>query len=398
MRLTAAVATVLVLAGTLAGCLAPSAAKACEGAGAGDGASCASRAMNATATPGLPNASFVEGANDTPIPASLASPPQWRVGEWWTITEKDAFEPTTYTTTQVVAGIDPGAFLVGMPVGAFSTPIMVLHLPGFGQVSRLDLSYDVHNCPFEPLKFPLTDGEKWDTEFECLPMSAVVHVVNTSIATVNMTGRGGHFLLTYDANAQTITSIVAEQYATVQVTAHGFGYKGVVTVPHQFKLVFQQGRIGPLFNQTLSASPPQETRVVPETFDQVSFVIFVGNFLPLLNPAVPDTADGIYQETVTAPNGTSFQATMLPAERGLKFFFFTEPEPGGTWKFQHVVAGPGVVEAEGIAYHVYNVDLPAGTVSMPLMNGKSMNDGGGAGEEPALGAASAPPPIEALRS
>ncbi|MHB8586083.1 MAG: hypothetical protein ACYDDF_09670 [Thermoplasmatota archaeon] len=378
--------------GAFAGCLGASSGPGCTASASSTGGICKESVGNGTSVMGLPNATFVEGTNTTPIPSTLAVPPTWRVGEWWTISEKDAYEDTTYTTTQIVAGIDPQSFLVGMPEKAFSTPIMVLHLPGFGQVSRTDLSYDVHNCPFEPLKFPLTEGEHWATEFECIPLNATVHLVNSTVAVVNMTGQAGHFLITYDANEQTITSLVDQGYSTVKVTGHGFGYQGIVTVPHQFRLVFRQDRIGPALNGTLSPSAPTETRTIPDTFDQVSFVIFLGNFLSLVNPTVPNAAAGYYQETVTAPNGTSFQETMLPNEKGLKFSFFTEPEPGGTWKFQHVVAGPGIAEAEGIAYHVYNVDLPSGNVSMPLMHGKAMNAGNSTVDPP--GEAASVDPLE----
>jgi hypothetical protein len=369
--------------GVFSGCLGPAPAGTCASADSSRAAACPPALVNETSIPGLPNATFVESTNETPIPATLAAPPQWRVGEWWTIKVADAFDGKTFDATQVVAGTEPSSFLVGMPATAFSTQIMVLHMPGFGQVSRADLSYDVHNCPFEPLKFPLTDGKTWSTKFECNPVSAVVHVTSPTVAVVNLTGPGGRFLVTYDSTVQAITSIVDQNYGTVQVTGHGFGYRGVVTVPHQFRLVFQQARLlVPVFNGTPTPAQPSDTRTIPQTFDQVSFVIILGNILPIVRPGAPDQAAGYYQETVTAPNGTTFQGTMLPSERGLKLLFFTSPEPGGTWKFTHVVAGPGIAEAEGIAYHVYNVDLPSGTVSMPLMNGKAMTDGNSTAQNP----------------
>ncbi|MHB8586230.1 MAG: hypothetical protein ACYDDF_10415 [Thermoplasmatota archaeon] len=360
------------LVSIFAGCLSSGPSTSCS-----TGSACAAGGrVQGQSVAGLPNATFDESTNTTPIPSTLAAPPMWRIGEWWSVKVSDVYDGKSYESTRVVAGEEPASYLVGMPDTEFRTELMVLHMPGFGQVAKEDVSYDVHNCPFAPLKFPLTEGASWDTQFECVKIHAVAHVVNATLAVVNLTNSGGfHMLVTYDTNVQDITKIAYDNYGTVEVTGHGFGYKGVVTVPHMFRLVFQQARIGPGLNGNLTPSAPTETRVIDNTFERLSFAIILGPLAPLLHPGAPNEAVGFYQETVTAPNGTAFQLSMLPNEQGIKLAFYMVDKPGGTWKFQHIAAGPGIVEAEGVAYHVYNIDLPSGKVSMPLMAGSmsSMN-------------------------
>jgi hypothetical protein len=166
--------------------------------------------------------------------------------------------------------------------------------------------------------------------------------------------------LTYDATLGEVRKIVYEGYATVEVTGHGYGYEGVVTVPHMFKLVFQNARVaGVLDGATAPATGVDETVKVDPTFDRVSFVVILGN----LQPGVP-TAAGYYRETVTAPDGTVYDTTYAPPETGgaYKLAYFTAEHPGGDWSFRHVAAGPGIVLAEGIAYHVYDIELPSGRI------------------------------------
>lgn len=313
-----------------------------------------------------------KSANDTP---TLDAPPVWRGGEWWRVKVTDAFDHKTYEGTRVVAGVERGAgatgvsgagkegaqYLVGMPRDAFSNELMVLHLPGFGQVAQDDLSFQVHNCPFEPVKFPLKDGLTWSTKFECRDFHAQAKVTSPTTAEIEMKNAGERMVLTYDAKVHEITKIVFDNYATLEVVDHGYSYAGVVTVPHMFHLVFQQSRTGPLLKGSSPDAPTDVVKVDP-TYDRVSFVIILGSALPFVSPTAPDQAAGYYDEKVTAPDGKVYEASMLPHEAGLKLAYFMVARPGGDWTFQHVVAGPGIAVAEGIAYHVYDVDLPSGRV------------------------------------
>jgi len=296
-------------------------------------------------------------ANDAP---TLDAPPVWREGEWWKVRVTDAFDHKSYEGLRVVAGKEGDKYLVGMPRDSFKNELMVLHLPGFGQVSQDDLTFEVHNCPFEPLKFPLKEGLTWQTKFECRDFGAQAKVTSPTTADVTMSNANERMVLTYHPSLHEVTKIAFDNYATLEVKDHGYDYKGVVTVPHMFHLVFQQSRIGPLLGPGTSPSAPTETVKVDPTYGRVSFVIILGNALPFIQPGAPDAAGGYYNEKVTGPDGKAYESTMLPSESGLKLSYFMADKPGGDWQFQHVVAGPGIAVAEGIAYHVYDVDVPSG--------------------------------------
>lgn len=297
-------------------------------------------------------------------PATLAAPPQWRSGEWWDVKVTDAFDGKSYTSKRVVAGTEGDQYLVGMPKDKFSNELMVLHIPGFGQVSMDTLGFQVHNVYFDPLKFPLTDGLQWDTKFEGRPFSATANVKSPTIAEVDLknANTGEHMHLTYDATMHEVTKLVFDNYATLEVTDHGYGYQGLITVPHMFHLVFQQARIGPVLSGNQEALPPIESVKVDDTYDRVSFVEILGSVLPLLQPGAPSPAAGYYKETATSPDGKTYTTEMLPSESGLKLGYFMVDKPGGMWSFQHVAAGPGIVESEGIAYHVYDIEMPSGHI------------------------------------
>ncbi len=318
-------------------------------------------AVNATAGGGLNLQSMASGA--PPVDAAkptLDAPPQWRQGEWWTVKVTDGFDGGVYTGTRIVAGMEPDDYLVGMPQGEFSDQLMVLHIPGFGQVSKKDLSFDVHNKNFAPLNFPLTEGKEWDTAFEGRPIHAKAHVTSPTEAVISLQGANDHMNVTYDATLGEIKKIAYDGYADLEVTGHGYGYQGVVTVPHMFKLVFQNARVAGVLDGSAAPQPGvDETVTVDPTFDRVSFVILLGN----LQAGVP-TAAGYYRETVTGPDGTSYDLQYAPPEDAgaYKMGFFTAQHPGGDWKFHHVAAGPGIAMAEGIAYHVYQIDLPSGRI------------------------------------
>lgn len=297
----------------------------------------------------------------TSVP-TLDSPPQWRSGEWWSVRLTDAFDHKTFEAKRVVAGKELDKYLVGMPREAFSNELMVLHMPGFGQIGMNDLSFDVHNVAFQPVKFPLTEGLKWDTKFEGRTFHAIASVKSPTLAEVDFTNDAKeHMHLTYDATIGEVTKFVFDNYATYEVTGHGYDYQGIVTVPHMFHLVFQQSRTGPVLAGS-TPKGPQESVNVDTTFDRVSFVILAGSFVPFLQPSAPDAAAGYYKETVTGPDGKTYEMQVMPSETGLKTAYFMVDKPGGIWSFQHVVGGPGIVVAEGIAYHVYDIELPSGHI------------------------------------
>lgn len=325
------------------------------------------------------------------IPApTLETAPNWQLGEWWEIELTDRFVGKSYNSYRVVAGAEREAFLVGMPTHDFSNDLMVLHVPGFGQVMKDDLSFEVHDCPFHPLKFPLEKDETWQTQFECRDVTATVDEVDGHIAKVTLIGNNDHITVTYDAQMRAITEMDLAGYAKYSVVGHGYDFhdtlanlEGLVTVPHMHDVIFQHGRIGgglgfggPVAG--FGASAPMDTVPVDPTYDRVSFVIILGNLWSLLPPEVQDVTPvgGYYQEIATAPDGSQYTLDMMPTEPAeWKIATFKHDNPDGDWTFEHTAAGPGIAMAEGIAYHVYDVELPSGRI-LPSVGEHQHGDGG----------------------
>lgn len=308
-------------------------------------------------------------------PPTLASAPKWQLGEFWKVELTDRFVGSSYTTHRVVAGQETNAFLVGMPTHDFSNDFMVLHVPGFGQVMKDDLSFETHDCMFEPLKFPLEVDATWQTKFECRDVTAIVESVEGNMAVVNIIGNNDNIRVVYDAEMRTIVEMDLAGYAVYKVVEHGFdfhealpSFEGQVTVPHMHDVIFQHGRVGGAANfggpaLGFGADAPFDVVNVDPTYDRVSFVIILGNIWGLVPLPADPPAGGYYSELATAPDGTEYSLTMTPVEPGpLKIATFKHDDPDGDWNFQHMAVGPGLAMAEGIAYHVYDVVLPEGTL------------------------------------
>jgi hypothetical protein len=286
---------------------------------------------------------------------TLERAPKWKMGEWWEIRLTDDFTGATVTTTRVVAGQEGENYLVGMPRDAWENGFMVLHVPGFGEVLRNDLSYEVHDKRFEPLNFPIHEGKTWTTSFEGRKVDAVVTSVEGTRARVWLSGASDQINVTYDAEAGEIVRFEKKNYATYEVVGHGFGHEGIVTVPHMHDVVFMQFRLAGVVG---GGPSPFDEVTVDSTYDRVSFVLILGTVIPDFSS--PNT---IYREKATAPDGTVYEHTLTAADGpGLRVFDYQHDRPGGKWTFEHVALGPGIVGTEGIAYHVYDVVLPEGRI------------------------------------
>lgn len=334
----------LILGSALAGCIGAKDAPKAESSGAEAPASGA----GGGAGPAAQRAGLA--------PRTLDAPPQLAVGEWWNIEATDVFDGATYVATRVVAAIDGDTYLVGMPADDFVNALMVLHLPGFGEVGRADLSFEIHDQLYEPVKFPLAVGKKWATQFEGRAVDAEVMEAGGATARVQFDGANDHFNVTYDAALGEVSLWGNAAYMTYKIVDHGFDYTGLVTVPHEHDLIFVQARIGGALGPGLQPAPPTEEVEVDPTYDRVSFVLLAGTFLPST-----DAPHGVYLERVTAPDGTEFELQVLPTDApGFHAAYYQMDQPGGKWSFVHVAGGPGLVLTEGIAYHVYDIDLATG--------------------------------------
>jgi hypothetical protein len=308
------------------------------------------------------------GTSGAPVPddlnRTLASAPDWRVGEWWRVEVTDVFSNQPRQVTRVVAGVEGDHYLIGMPRDSFSHEVMVLHVPGFGHVDQLDHGFEIHDVLFIPIQFPLEEGRTWDTAFEGRPMTAEITQVSADEATVRMERYDNNDQLVewidaaYDVALGEYRSMTISGYATVEVLDHGFGYEGVVTVPHEHDVVFIHGRVAGAVSAGGGEGPvggPTETIVVDSTYQRVSFIILLGD----LDPSLPGL--GAYSLKATAPDGTVYEDAKAPGDGpGYQISYYGHDSPGGSWDVEYTAAGPGLAFIEGIAYHVFDISLPDG--------------------------------------
>ena len=297
--------------------------------------------------------------------ASLDAPPEWVLGEWWTIHAVSALDGTTYDITRVVAGKEGPDYLVGMPIDAFDDEIMVLHHPGMGLVQKASLGYETHDFLFAPLQFPLQEGDSWDSLWQSAT-GVVTHTVEAvdpigGTAEIVMTGQQPA-RYTYDANLGAIRSFDAPGYMSWEVTGHGFDHEGTVRVPHSHDMTFFHGRLGPVVPVVQSqgivgaltgsplcppaggpcadAAPPVETINISEGYDRASFSIIILD-LPAFQFGAPVTAGG-YQVTATAPDGTVFESSLLPTDTsGISLETWAYEDPEGIWDLTTLAVGAG---------------------------------------------------------
>lgn len=303
---------------------------------------------------------------------TLTEVPEWRLGEWWDIKVTDLFTGTERMVKRVVAGTDFDSYLVGFPLDGFSNDILVLHIPGYGDISRSNLSYEVHDAVFEPLQFPLVQGETWITAFEGRAVQATVTEVTATQATIHLVSPQGppgptgqspaptdDITVTYDAEIGEIVSYHGVNYADYEVTGHGYGYTGTVRVPHSHDLIFQNGRIAMVVDATNlqnAPAPMTDTFDVDGLYDRVGFVAILGEVL-----GQPVTT-GYYKLVATDPNGETYTAEALPGGPALQITFFGAEKPVGQWTVEYTAGGGGIAVIEGIGYHSIDFELPSGCV------------------------------------
>jgi hypothetical protein len=359
--------TTLLLVGALAGCFQADEAPADLNETAGGG--------NVTIDESRPDPVFedvVTGPSAQPdAAATLAAAPELRVGEWWRVQLHDPFTGEDTEFIRVLAAIQGDTYVFGMPHEGWWKEAVVFHTPAFGDVNKADLSYNTHDILFTPLKFPLEDGQSWETEFSGGGvMTAAVEVMDETRAKITFTsaGGGGPFgpvnaalggggdnvvlELIYDA---AIHEVVEFNHGTVQFTVvdHGYDFEGWVTVPRGEQLVFFHGRIGPGIDLNTSPAPPVETVSIAGGFNRMSFITVAQAVGPAGGPSCSETATG--------PDGTTYATDLTPCA-GFRIDFHEAKEPDGDWSLQHVAGGAAVVFIEGIAYHQYDIHLPDGAI------------------------------------
>jgi hypothetical protein len=303
------------------------------------------------------------------VNATLLEAPTLVEGEWWRIELVDGLTGTTTQFVRVVAKVEDGLYVIGMPHEGWWKEAVIFHSPGFGDVNK-DLSHRAHDVPFQPVKFPLDEGATWETAWESpAPVTATVAVESPTTARITFTGtncglfgfvgqcpnpaQGVIAELVYDAAMHEVVEATFQTH-TWRVIEHGYGFEGWITVPRSEHLTFFHGRLGApavdIFQGALVA-PPMETVSIDGGFNRVSFILGVGN---ILTPGV----GGAYRETATAPDGTAYTLEAIPGGP-FQIEFFEHANPDGDWQLEHLAVGPGFVFIEGIAYHQYDIHLPS---------------------------------------
>ena len=354
---------------TLAGCANPSAEQAPEAPGGSqyvdpDGDYSVDR-------PSLPR--------DPPLPGerTLEEVPVWRLGEWWQYRVQDQFTGLSRDVLRIVAGTEFGNYLVGFPADAFSNDVLVLHVPGYGDIKADDISYSAHDVPYVPLQFPLREGDSWTTFFESEgnELTFVVDSTDNQTAQLSASGGQGAGTFTYDAEVGEITRWISPGYADYEIVDHGYNYTGLVRVPHDHDLVFFHGRTllvndvsAPFIPDPASFEPktPDEFVEIDGGYDRLSFAIILLDVAGAVAGGLAQvgTAAGVYQITATAPDGTVYEDTLHAGDgMSIKVTFFGHDNPVGTWSIRAIAGGAGAALLEGIGYHSIEIDMPSGCVA-----------------------------------
>jgi hypothetical protein len=291
--------------------------------------------------------------------ATLAAPPKLKPGEWWRIRFLAPLSGEQVEFVRVVAAVQDGAYVMGMPHEGWFKEAVAFHSPPFGDVNA-DLSYNTHNSKFEPVKFPLTDGATWETEFAAMPLTATAKVLDESTAEVEFWMQPGEptplgvlmglvmgnqgdapmVRLTYDARQHEVVKFESGPIG-YEVIEHGYGFEGWVTVP--------RGEETPIDHGMAPGQSPMAMKVPVEGgFNRLTMMHFVGGVGP-----------GAYRVRTVAPDGTEQVTEALPST-GMMVRFYEATNPDGAWTLEGLVAGAGFAYAMGIAYHQYDIHLPDG--------------------------------------
>ncbi|HUR69049.1 MAG TPA: hypothetical protein VM370_07360 [Candidatus Thermoplasmatota archaeon] len=298
------------------------------------------------------------------LDATTQAAPELVRGEWWRIRFHSSFFDEAPEFVRVVASVEPDGYVVGMPHEGWFKEAIAYHAPAFGDVGR-DLSYELHNVRFEPLRFPLVEGASWTTMFGTSEFVATVESADLWTATVRFdppasdpdptdaalallspidTSAG--MRLTYDARQHEVVTF-GSLVGTWEVVEHGYGFEGWVTVPRGLHTAIDYG-------QFLPATPGEpivtRTQAIEGGFNRLT--LLHGIFA--LGP-------GAYRITDTAPNGTTFESEVVGND-AFTVRFYEASDPDGEWTLEDVVAGPGGTYTMGMAYHQYDIHLPEGTV------------------------------------
>lgn len=276
----------------------------------------------------------------------VQDPPSWIPGEYWTVEVDSTLLEEPVRWTRIVGGLTTEHYLIGQPAGEASPAALLLHVPGMGEVSFQNLSYDIHGETFTPVQFPLEDGTTWQTRFEGDPVNATASVQRDVVHIEYCCSR--NITAVYDPDVRGISEMdVDDGFLSYEVLDHGFAFDGAVEIPAQRELLFMEGQVAGALGASGGVGPPVGQAEVPEEVDRVAFTQIVGN-AGLGSPV----ETGVYLERATLPNGTTYTTEQAASTDGLAVSFHDVGNASGTWRFDHVAAGPGMAFTEGIGYQL----------------------------------------------
>lgn len=304
-----------------------------------------------------------ENASTDRDPASLEEPPEWEVGEWWTVEIGGGDEPAR-NVTQVVTARHGDTYHVGAAAEDFNDAVVLNHWPPLGEIG-MGLTWSVHNTLMEPFRFPLEEGKSWETDWWGFEgHTAEVLSVDGLEATLRVgDGTGDNGTYTYDAGMETITSFRWNGDSEHRVTGHGTGFEGEVVVPHgRVRHFTARGSAAfgpeagpqPCHPPAPCGSPATPTASVDVSQPEAS-VALLAESTDLQNASTP----GYFRETATSPDGETFQLQTTGTE-GLAETTAHASDADGTWEFEHLAGGHGFVGTEIVAYEQLTVNLDGG--------------------------------------
>lgn len=284
---------------------------------------------------------------------SLDTPPDLRVGEWWTFELEERITKRTSQTTLVVTDRTDDTATIGMAADTFQHGFLLMHLPPLGVIELDTFSWNLMYDRFDAAVFPLEPGQTWTTEFHGVEMDAEVVEVEDSQAHIEMLGANERVEATYDAEVGMLTSFDNDVYDVgFEVVDHGLGYEDEVKQFTDISLGFFEGRIAAAVDASLGPAPPVQTVEVDQDVSHATLGLMGGKLFA-------DEETGTYRAVATAPDGTTFEETFTisPADPAMVIEYFGHDAVQGTWELEFEAAGPGYAAAELIVYNLDEITL-----------------------------------------
>lgn len=294
------------------------------------------------------------------LDATTAAAPRLVEGEWWRIKFSSGFYDDVNEVVRVVANVTGDGYIFGMPHEGWFKEAIAYHAPAFGDVG-LDLSYATHNVVFQPVRFPITAGDTWETHFAASPMTATVESADDATAVIRLDpppstdptapvmslaglAPSGTMRLTYDARQHEVVKM--ESFiGTWEVVEHGYDFEGWVTVPRGEHTAIDYG--------TFWAAEGEQPVTTREVEVEGGF-----NRLTMMHLIAP-VSPGTFHVRSTTPGGEEFLTeVMATTSDDFVVRFYEATDPDGTWIQEDSAIGAAATYSMGIAYHQYDIHLP----------------------------------------